>query len=247
MLSVAGLWVEYGKIPAVRDVSLHVDEGEIVALVGPNGAGKTTVISTLCGLVSPRSGSVSYRDKSIVGIGPERIFSLGVSTVPEGRHIFETLTVRENLLVPMARRRPRRTAEEDVQAGIERFPVLARFLDAPASHLSGGQRQQLAIARALVSRPDLLLLDEPTLGLDPLTIDTVFRIIEELRDDGVTVLLVEQNATRAVQLADRSYVMSNGEIVLDGDRADLVGTADFATMYLGGGSAQPPSAGGVPR
>jgi len=239
MLDISQLWVEYGKIPAVRDVSLHVEANEIVALVGPNGAGKTTVISALCGLVTPRSGSIQYRGRSIVGIGPERVFSLGVSTVPEGRHIFETLTVRENLLVPMARERPRRKAKDDVQAGIERFPVLGRFLDSPASLLSGGQRQQLAIARALVSRPDLLLLDEPTLGLDPLTIDTVFRIIQELRDDGVTVLLVEQNATRAVQLADRSYVMSSGEIVLDGDRDDLVGTADFAAMYLGGAATRP--------
>lgn len=233
MLTIEGLEVHYGKVTAVRDLNMVVNAGEIVGLIGPNGAGKTTTLSVVSGLKRAASGTVQYDGKLIGGLRPEQIVEIGLALVPEGRHIFRTLTVMENLVIGGTPRAKDGHLGRDIDSCMDRFPVLRQFAKSPAWKLSGGQQQQLAIARSLLSKPRLLMMDEPSLGLDPKTIDTVFELIAELRDEGVTVLLVEQNARRTVQLADRCYVMSTGSLVLDGDRADLLATADFSAMYLG--------------
>ncbi len=233
MLAIEELEVRYGKVTAVRSLNLNVDQGEIVGLIGPNGAGKSTILSAISGTKRPSNGSIHYDGRSIVGLRPEQIVELGVSLVPEGRHIFRTLTVLENLILGGTPRGGARQLTADIETCMDRFPALRQFAKAPAWRLSGGQQQQLAIARSLLSKPRLLMMDEPSLGLDPLTINAVFALIGELRDEGVTVLLVEQNARRTVELADRCYVMSTGSIVVDGHREDLLATADFSAMYLG--------------
>jgi branched-chain amino acid transport system ATP-binding protein len=233
MLEIDELHVSYGRVPALKGISLVVEKGEIVALVGPNGAGKSTTLSTVFGLVRPDSGSISLEGKSLRGMPPERIVRLGLALVPEGRHIFNTLTVAENLELGATARKDRAAVRADVGALLERFPVLERYYKSPAGRLSGGEQQQLAIARALLSRPRLLLLDEPSLGLAPVVIDVVFDVLAELRDEGVTILLVEQNAARAIELADRSYVLRTGQISLAGTRDELQDTADLETAYLG--------------
>ena len=233
MLSIEDLHVSYGRVPALKGISLEVDAGEIVGLVGPNGAGKTTTLSTVFGLIRPDSGSILLEGRSLVGEAPERIVRLGVALVPEGRHIFNTLTVSENLAMGATARSDRAGVRRDLAGLLERFPVLERYYDSPAGRLSGGEQQQLAIARALLSRPRLLLLDEPSLGLAPVVIDLVFDVLAELRNEGVTILLVEQNAARAVELADRSYVLRTGEVALAGSRDDLQVAEHLETAYLG--------------
>jgi branched-chain amino acid transport system ATP-binding protein len=233
MLSIEKLHVSYGRVPALKGISLEVSAGEIVGLVGPNGAGKTTTLSTIFGLVKPVSGSILLEGRSIVGEPPEKIVRLGMALVPEGRHIFNTLTVAENLAMGATARRDRAAVRADIPNLLGRFPALERYYDSPAGRLSGGEQQQLAIARALLSRPRLLLLDEPSLGLAPVVIDLVFDALAELRDEGVTILLVEQNAARTVELADRSYVLRTGEIALAGARDELSAAEDFESVYLG--------------
>jgi branched-chain amino acid transport system ATP-binding protein len=233
MLEIDELHVSYGRVPALKGISLVVEKGEIVALVGPNGAGKSTTLSTVFGLVRPDSGSISLEGKPLRGMPPERIVRLGLALVPEGRHIFNTLTVAENLEMGATARKDRAAVRADVAALLERFPMLERYYKSPAGRLSGGEQQQLAIARALLSRPRLLLLDEPSLGLAPVVIDLVFDVLAELREEGVTILLVEQNAARAIELADRSYVLRTGQISLAGTRDELQDTADLETAYLG--------------
>jgi branched-chain amino acid transport system ATP-binding protein len=231
VLRVEELSVRYRGVPAVRDVSLSVDEGEIVSLVGPNGAGKTSTLNAIFGLVRASGGSVEFEGTSLLGLPPERIVRRGLALVPEGRHIFSSLTVAENLrLGAVTRGKPTPGELDEV---LDRFDVLRRLNDAPAGNLSGGEQQQLAIARALLSKPRLLLLDEPSLGLAPLVVDRVFEVLAELRDQGVTVLLVEQNASRAVELADRSYVLRSGSVAASGPRDELLATVDFAEAYLG--------------
>lgn len=236
MIDIVGLYINYGKVAAVRDLHMTVERGEIVGLIGPNGAGKTTTLGAICGLITPVRGGVSFEGTSIIGRKPEEVVRLGIALVPEGRHIFGTLTVQENLVLGGTPRRDRHNLRGDIDAVMDRFPMLAQNATASAWRLSGGQQQQLAIARALLSRPRLLLLDEPSLGLDPITINTVFALIGELRAEGVTVLLVEQNASKTVHLADRCYVMSTGEVQMHGTREELLATADFEAMYLGDGS-----------
>jgi branched-chain amino acid transport system ATP-binding protein len=233
VLEIDELHVSYGRVPALKGISLVVEKGEIVALVGPNGAGKSTTLSTIFGLVRPDSGSISLEGKPLLGIPPERIVRLGLALVPEGRHIFNTLTVGENLEMGATARKDRAIVRADIAALLERFPVLERYYKSPAGRLSGGEQQQLAIARALLSRPRLLLLDEPSLGLAPVVIDLVFDVLAELREEGVTMLLVEQNAARAIELADRTYVLRTGQISLAGTRDELQDTADLETAYLG--------------
>jgi branched-chain amino acid transport system ATP-binding protein len=235
MLRVEDLHVRYGRIAAVRGISLHVEEGEIVSMVGPNGAGKSTTLATICGVISPAKGTIRLDGRSLVGEAPERIVRRGVSLVPEGRRILGTLTVEENLLLgaTIRRRTDRAGVRRDLAETLERFPILAAYLHSPAGRLSGGEQQQLAIARALLSRPRVLLLDEPSLGLAPLLVDLVFEALGRLRDEGVTMLLIEQNAMRAVELADRSYVLRTGTIELEGTRDELLEHADFETAYLG--------------
>jgi len=234
VLEIENLTVEYGRVAAVKGISLTVAQGEIVALIGPNGAGKTTTLNTVMGVLTPSSGAIRLEGASLVGQKPEAIIRRGLALVPEGRQIFSTLSVAENLQLGATVRRDRREVAADLERIFARFPVLQTYYRASAAGLSGGEQQQLAIARALLSRPRLLLLDEPSLGLAPQVIDLVLDILDDLRDEGTTILLVEQNAERAVELADRAYVMRTGSISISGTRAELLQTADFAAAYLGG-------------
>lgn len=233
MLEIQDLVVSYGQINAVKGLTMEVREGEVVAVVGPNGAGKSTTLSSIAGLVRPKSGSIRFRDEGIDRLVPEDIVRLGIALVPESRNIFTSLTVGENLQLGTTIRRDRAAAQRDIEAQLERFPILLDRLGQPAGLLSGGEQQQLAIARALVSRPSLLLLDEPSLGLAPKVVDLVFEAIEQLRVDGITTLLVEQNATRAVSMADRAYVLRNGRVALSGTSEELGQGTDLANEYLG--------------
>ena len=233
MLTVTDLSARYGRVTALRSVSVNVGQGEIVAIVGPNGAGKSTTLAAITGIVRPSGGAIELEGRSLLGLAPERIVRLGIALVPEGRQIFSSLSVAENLELGTTPRRDRAAAREDLERELDRFPVLRTYYRTSAAKLSGGEQQQLAIARALLSRPKLLLLDEPSLGLAPIMIDRVFETLEQLRESGVTVLLVEQNATRAVALADRSYVLRTGRVGLSGTREELLQTADFAAAYLG--------------
>jgi branched-chain amino acid transport system ATP-binding protein len=233
MLAIDDLRVNYGRVPALHGISLHVDEGEAVALVGPNGAGKTTTLSAIFGLVPHVGGTIRFEGEPLAGASPEQILSRGLALVPEGRHIFGTLTVAENLQLGTTARRDRDAAEADLARTLERFPVLKGYYSSSAGNLSGGEQQQLAIARALLSRPRLLLLDEPSLGLAPVVIDVVFDALEELRNEGVTILLVEQNAARAVEFADRAYILRTGRVAHSGTRDEILRMENFETAYLG--------------
>ena len=234
MLKLSDLSVYYGRIAAVQHLSLEVNQGELIGLVGHNGAGKSTTLWTITGVLRPSTGTVTFDGKSLVGASPDSILRMGVSLVPENRRIFGGLTVGENLRIGTSARRDRKQAEADVRKMCERFPMLGQFFDRKGSTLSGGEQQQLAIARALLSRPKLLLLDEPTLGLAPLIVDQVFEILQELHREGVTILLVEQNAARTIEVADRTYVMrSGGRIAFQGTSKELASVGDFETAYIG--------------
>lgn len=235
LLEVRGLRARYGPILAVRDADLRVDEGEIVALLGANGAGKTTTLASIAGLITSREGEIRLDGEDISRLPAEQIVRRGVSLTPEGRRLFAGLTVAENLAIGAASLGRRRgEAEEERERLLELFPVLAQRLDSPAATLSGGEQQQLAIARSLMSRPRLLLLDEPTLGLAPKLVRLVFELIGRLRDEqGVSVLLVEQNVHRALDLCDRAYVMRTGAIEVEGTPAELRRTTRIEQAYLG--------------
>lgn len=234
MLRVDDLVVRYGRSTALHGVSFHVDEGQVVSLVGPNGAGKTTSLKAIVGLVPPASGSIAVDGESILGRRPEALLRRGLSLVPEGRHIFGTLTVEENLRLGATTRKDRRALRREVAEFLERFPALGRRQNSPAGKLSGGEQQQLAIARALIAKPRLLMLDEPSLGLAPLIVEQIFEIVGELRDEGGTVLLVEQNATQAVALADTSYVLQSGEVVMSGTAEEILASDEIVNSYFGG-------------
>ncbi len=233
MLAVTDLRVNYGRVPALHGISLNVNEGEAVALVGPNGAGKTTTLSAIFGLVRPEGGTITFEGGSLLGLAPENIVRRGLALVPEGRHIFGTLTVAENLKLGTTARKHGSGVGDEIEKTLERFPALASYYGSSAGTLSGGEQQQLAIARALLSRPRLLLLDEPSLGLAPLVIDAVFDALGELRQEGVTILLVEQNATRAVEFADRAYILRSGLMAHSGTTEEMRALEDFETLYLG--------------
>ncbi len=234
MLKITNLSVHYGRVRAVQNLSLEVSEGELVGLVGHNGAGKTTTLMTITGALRPAAGEIVFQGRSIVGRSPDSILRAGISLVPEGRRIFGRLSVGENLKIGTTVRRDRRQADEDIKRLLERFPVLERDWKKSGAKLSGGEQQQLAIARALLSSPKLLLLDEPTLGLAPLIIDQVFELLQELKREGVTILLVEQNAARTIEIADRTYVMrSGGRIEFHGTAEELAARGDFETEYIG--------------
>ena len=233
MLKVEDIYVRYGSTHAVQGVSLEVNEGEVVGLIGPNGAGKTTTLSAIFGLVHASQGSITFEGHSLLGRAPEDVVGLGIALVPEGRHIFGTLTVAENLQLGGTPRKDRAGFQADLTRIFDLFPILKAYSGRPAGKLSGGEQQQLAIARALLSAPRLLLLDEPSLGLAPRVIDLVFDALAELKAQGVTVLLVEQNAARTVAFADRSYLLRTGRIALSGTRGELSGQVDLAHAYLG--------------
>lgn len=233
MLRLTDVTVHYGRIPAVQRLSLEVNDGEMVGLVGHNGAGKSTTLWTITGVLRPSSGDVTFQGRSVIGRSPDAILRLGISLVPENRRIFGRLTVGENLRIGTAARSDRRRAEEDIQKMMERFPALGTHRDRSGAKLSGGEQQQLAIARALVARPDLLLLDEPSLGLAPTVVDGVFDALAEIRAGGVTILLVEQRAQFAVGFADRTHVLANGELRLTLTPADAADTERITAAYFG--------------
>ena len=231
-LELADVWVTYGSVPAVRKLDLTVGKGEIVGLIGPNGAGKSTTLHAITGLVRPRSGDIRLHGSSIVGRKPEAIARAGIALVPEGRRIFAELTVEENLRLGIVGRDGRAGADEDRRWVEELFPVVQESATRHAGLLSGGQQQQLAIARALLAGPSLLLLDEPSLGLAPTIVDVVFDALLKIRERGVTVLLVEQRAQRTVALADRTYVLTNGELRMTLTPADADDTERIVAAYL---------------
>lgn len=232
LLEVQGLVAGYGAITAVKGISLSLDEGEIVTLIGSNGAGKSTTLRAISGLIKPRQGEIRFADRSIVGLKPHEIVALGLSHVPEGRGIFGTLTVKENLLLGAHRRRDRGVAE-DLERVFALFPRLRERLGQVAGTLSGGEQQMLAIGRALMARPRVLLLDEPSMGLAPFLVDAIFQTIAEIRAAGTPILLVEQNAAAALEIADRGYVLESGTIVLSGTGRELVQDDNVRRAYLG--------------
>jgi branched-chain amino acid transport system ATP-binding protein len=231
-LEVSGLEVRYGTVPAVRSLDLRVDPGEIVGLVGPNGAGKSTTLLAIVGVVPIYRGDIRLHGRTIRGSAPESIVRRGVALVPEGRHIYASLTVDENLRLGLAGRRDRDGLDDDLAWIHELFPVVKEFAARPAGALSGGQQQQLAIARALVARPDVLLLDEPSLGLAPTVVVRLFEALGAIRERGVSILLVEQRAQLTVALADRTHVMTNTELRMTLTPADAGDTDRLTAAYL---------------
>jgi branched-chain amino acid transport system ATP-binding protein len=232
LLNLNDVWVHYGRVAAVQGLNLTVEEGQLVGLVGNNGAGKTTTLSTIAGVRRPSKGEIVFEGKRIDGSAPDKVLRRGLSLVPENRRIFQRLSVAENLQIGTSGRGDRAEARRDIDEMYERFPVLARYRDTPGANLSGGEQQQLAIARALLSRPRLLLLDEPSLGLAPLLVNLVFDAIKTLREDGVTILLAEQFVTKTLAVADRVYALSRGRVAISGTPAALRAAGDFDTNYL---------------
>jgi branched-chain amino acid transport system ATP-binding protein len=237
VLEVRGLRVAYGHVEAVRGVSLSVGAGEIVALIGPNGAGKSSTLNAIAGLVRPASGSVRLEGRELAGVPSHTAVAAGIVLVPEGRAILQKMTVAENLLMGSeARRWPggREEARAAIAAQVKRFPSLERRLDVPAGALSGGEQQMLAIARGLLERPKILLLDEPSMGLAPLLVRQIFDIVRDIHREGTTILLVEQNARMALQTAQQAYVLERGEVALKGPAAELANDPRLQAAYLGG-------------
>jgi branched-chain amino acid transport system ATP-binding protein len=234
MLDVQDLHVYYGAIHALKGVSFHLDKGEVVALIGTNGAGKSTTLNTLSGLLTPTQGSFSFEGEDITAVAPQDIVKMGIVQVPEGRKIFARMTVRENLEMGAYIFTDRPQIEEDVNKAFDLFPRLAERQRQLGGTLSGGEQQMLAMARALMTRPKLLLMDEPSMGLAPILVEQVFEIIQEINLSGTTVLLVEQNAQMALSIADRGYVMETGKIVLTGSGEELLMNPQVKEAYLGG-------------
>ena len=232
MLALNGLRSGYGKIDVLHDVSLSIERGQIVTLIGANGAGKTTLLKTISGLIRPTAGTIEFEGKSIARQPAHKIVALGLSQVPEGRAILKRMTVMDNLRMG-AFTRSDSEITADIGKVFERFPVLAERREQMAATLSGGEQQMLAIGRALIARPSLLLLDEPSLGLAPKFITRIFQTLRELRQEGKTILLVEQNARQALQIADRGYVMERGRIVLSGNGGELLSNPEVQRTYLG--------------
>jgi branched-chain amino acid transport system ATP-binding protein len=232
LLEISGLACQYGRIPALRGIDLHLAEGELVALVGANGAGKTTLLRCLSGVQPASAGTIRFDGVDITRLAPDRRVALGIAQSPEGRQVFGPMSVEDNLRLGAFRRHgPDRAADLDRMYAM--FPALAQKRSQPAGTLSGGQQQMLAIARALMSRPRLLLLDEPSMGLAPLLVAEIFQTIEALRRDGTTIFLVEQNAHAALTIADRGYVLETGAVVLDGTGGGLLADARVREAYLG--------------
>ena len=233
LLQVENLNVYYGSIHAIKGISFQVNEGEIVTLIGANGAGKSTTLHTIAGLLKPKSGSVTFDGKLISGITANKIVPLGMALCPEGRRIFQHMTVRENLEMG-GYSRPKNEIDDSIEQVFQRFPRLKERRKQIAGTLSGGEQQMLAISRALMSKPKLMMLDEPSMGLAPILVDQIFDIIRQLHKAGTTILLVEQNARKALQIADRAYVLETGKITLSGTGAELASSDAVKKAYLGG-------------
>ena len=234
MLKVENLSVHYGMIQAVRDVSFEVNEGEVVSLIGANGAGKTTILRTLSGLVRPSAGEIQFLGKEIQKMPAQKIVAGGLSQVPEGRHVFPGLTVMENLEMGAFLKKNREENQANLKKVFSRFPRLEERKNQDAATLSGGEQQMLAMGRALMSTPKLLLLDEPSMGLAPIFIQEIFDIIQDIQKQGTTVLLIEQNANKALAISDRGYVLETGKIVLSGTGKELAASDEVRKAYLGG-------------
>ncbi|MDB6209350.1 ABC transporter ATP-binding protein [Streptococcus oralis] len=234
MLKVENLFVHYGMIQAVRDVSFEVNEGEVVSLIGANGAGKTTILRTLSGLVRPSAGKIQFLGKEIQKLPAQKIVAGGLSQVPEGRHVFPGLTVMENLEMGAFLKKNREENQANLKKVFSRFPRLEERKNQDAATLSGGEQQMLAMGRALMSTPKLLLLDEPSMGLAPIFIQEIFDIIQDIQKQGTTVLLIEQNANKALAISDRGYVLETGKIVLSGTGKELASSEEVRKAYLGG-------------
>ena len=234
MLEVKNLSVHYGMIQAVRNVDFKVNEGEIVSLIGANGAGKSTILKTLSGLIHPSEGEIVYLGENIASTSAKKIVEKGLVQVPEGRHVFPGLTVKENLELGAFLRKDKEEIQKDMEAVFERFPILKERKDQDAQTLSGGEQQMLAMGRALMSRPKLLLLDEPSMGLAPIFIREIFKIIQEIQKTGTTVLLIEQNAKMALSISNRAYVLETGSVVLRGTGQEWLESDEIQKAYLGG-------------
>jgi len=234
MLVVENLRVNYGAIQAVKGISFEVRERELVALIGSNGAGKSTTLKTISGIVRPSGGSIRYGDKDLTSEPTHRIVASGIVQAPEGRQIFGSLTVRENLALGATARADRSDLDPEFAQVFALFPILSERISQRAGTLSGGEQQMLAIGRALMAKPRLLLLDEPSLGLAPIVVNRIFSVISQLKESGVTILLVEQNARKALAIADRAYVLETGTIRLSGDARDLARNPEVEHAYLGG-------------
>lgn len=233
MLEVKNMEVYYGMIQAIKGISFEVNEGEVIALIGANGAGKTTILHTITGLLSPKSGSVIFEGKDITKVPAHKIVSLGMAHVPEGRRVFAELTVYENLKMGAYTRKDKDEIEQTLQMVYKRFPRLQERKNQLAGTLSGGEQQMLAMGRALMSHPKIIVMDEPSMGLSPILVNQIFDIIEEVSKSGTTVLLVEQNAKKALAIADRAYVLETGKIVLEGDAKKLMNDDSIKKAYLG--------------
>lgn len=239
MLTVKSVHTYYGHIHALKGVSLHVREGEIVTLIGANGAGKSTLVNTICGMAKPSRGSIEFEGAPIGGLPPEQIVRKGIALVPEGRQIFSAMTVEANLLMGgFIHRGDGARLREDMERLFGRFEILGQRHRQLAGTLSGGEQQMLAISRALMSRPRLLVLDEPSMGLAPLVVKEIFAIIRELKEEGRTILLIEQNARAALKVADRGYVLETGKVVLQGEGGELLEHREVKRAYLGKGAKQ---------
>jgi branched-chain amino acid transport system ATP-binding protein len=233
MLTIKDLDVYYGVIGAIKGISFTVNEGEVIALIGANGAGKTTILHTITGLVAPKHGSIDFEGHNLLKTPAHKIVSLGMAHVPEGRRIFAELTVFENLMMGAYSRKDNTEISNTLTEVYKRFPRLAERKKQIAGTLSGGEQQMLAMGRALMSKPKIMLLDEPSMGLSPLFVSEIFHIIQEISNNGTTVLLVEQNAKKALSIADRAYVLETGKIVLSGDANEMMNNDSVKKAYLG--------------
>jgi len=233
MLEIKDLQVYYGVIQAIKGISFTVNEGEIIALIGANGAGKTTILHTISGLIPAKTGSVKFMDKELTKTAPHKIVQMGMAHVPEGRRIFQELSVYENLKLGAYTRKDKAEIEQSLQTVYGRFPRLEERKKQVAGTLSGGEQQMLAMGRALMSRPKIILMDEPSMGLSPLLVSEIFDIIKSINESGTTVLLVEQNAKKALSIADRAYVLETGNIVLEGGAKELMNDDSIKKAYLG--------------
>lgn len=234
MLQVNDIHVYYGAIHALKGVSVQVNEGEIVTLIGGNGAGKTTILKTISGLLRPKNGSIQFSNLSINNLPAQEIVKTGLIHVPEGRRVFANMTVQENLELGAFIRKNKKEIDEDMEKVFVRFPILKERRKQLSGTLSGGEQQMLAMGRALMARPKLLLLDEPSMGLAPLLVKEIFQIVKDINETGTTILLVEQNAHMALSIADRAYVIETGKIVISGDAKELAESEEIQKAYLGG-------------